>query len=261
MENNNNGVTIGVKRERKQGNNKKNTGAGSRGESEKDAHIITERERRKKMRNMFSGLHALLPQVPPKADKITIVDGAVNYIKSLEQTLHDLQQRKLQITKPPPPPPSQKASTTVSFNDSFIINDSNMVINDHYNGISDREEVPPEFQTWTSANVILNVYGEAAQISICTPSAAGTNKIAGRGVFSVVCSVLEKYNIDVLTAHVASMSHRRRMFMLQVRHRGRENIGAVAQGNFGEAISVEGIYKDAANEMISCLSCFSSMVN
>lgn len=35
-------------------------------ESEHEIHIWTERERRKKMRNMFSGLHALLPQFPAK---------------------------------------------------------------------------------------------------------------------------------------------------------------------------------------------------
>lgn len=33
---------------------------------ENEMHIVTERERRKKMRNMFSNLHALLPQLSPK---------------------------------------------------------------------------------------------------------------------------------------------------------------------------------------------------
>lgn len=36
------------------------------GESEHEMHIWTERERRKKMRNMFSSLHSLLPQLPAK---------------------------------------------------------------------------------------------------------------------------------------------------------------------------------------------------
>ncbi|KAF3791597.1 Transcription factor [Nymphaea thermarum] len=34
--------------------------------SEHEVHIFTERERRKKMRSMFSNLHALLPHLPPK---------------------------------------------------------------------------------------------------------------------------------------------------------------------------------------------------
>lgn len=41
-------------------------GGGGGAESDHEIHIWTERERRKKMRNMFSSLHALLPQLPPK---------------------------------------------------------------------------------------------------------------------------------------------------------------------------------------------------
>ncbi|KAG8368401.1 hypothetical protein BUALT_Bualt15G0041700 [Buddleja alternifolia] len=42
---------------------------GGGGESDDhELHIWTERERRKKMRNMFSNLHALLPHLPPKAN-------------------------------------------------------------------------------------------------------------------------------------------------------------------------------------------------
>ena len=36
------------------------------GDSDHEIHIWTERERRKKMRNMFANLHALLPQLPSK---------------------------------------------------------------------------------------------------------------------------------------------------------------------------------------------------
>ena len=38
------------------------------GESDHDIHIWTERERRKKMRNMFSSLHELLPHIPSKVN-------------------------------------------------------------------------------------------------------------------------------------------------------------------------------------------------
>lgn len=48
-------------------------GGGGGGESDDhEMHIWTERERRKKMRNMFANLHALLPQLPPKVITITI---------------------------------------------------------------------------------------------------------------------------------------------------------------------------------------------
>lgn len=43
---------------------------GKGGESDHETHIWTERERRKKMRTMFSNLHALLPQLPPKVNII-----------------------------------------------------------------------------------------------------------------------------------------------------------------------------------------------
>ncbi|KAL6215476.1 hypothetical protein ACLB2K_014906 [Fragaria x ananassa] len=71
-----------------------------------------ERERRKKMKDMFSSLHAFLPQLPAKfvvfqvnnicmlfitdvqADHCTIVDEAVRYIRSPEDTLQTAQKQK-----------------------------------------------------------------------------------------------------------------------------------------------------------------------
>ena len=41
-------------------------GGGGAGDSDHEMHIWTERERRKKMRDMFASLHALVPQLPPK---------------------------------------------------------------------------------------------------------------------------------------------------------------------------------------------------
>jgi hypothetical protein len=43
------------------------------GESDHEIHIWTERERRKKMRNMFANLHALLPQLPAKVKVILLL--------------------------------------------------------------------------------------------------------------------------------------------------------------------------------------------
>ncbi|KAI5385592.1 transcription factor bHLH95 [Lathyrus oleraceus] len=50
-------------------------------DSRHEMHIWNERERRKKIRNMFASLHALLPDLPSKVDKSTIVDAAVKEIK------------------------------------------------------------------------------------------------------------------------------------------------------------------------------------
>lgn len=55
------------------GNEAKSGGGGGGGvESDHEVHIWTERERRKKMRNMFANLHALLPQLPPKVIIVAI---------------------------------------------------------------------------------------------------------------------------------------------------------------------------------------------
>lgn len=54
------------KKKKRSGGGGDDEGKGGGGDSDHELHIWTERERRKKMRNMFSGLHALLPHLPPK---------------------------------------------------------------------------------------------------------------------------------------------------------------------------------------------------
>ena len=66
---------------------------------------------------------------------------------------------------------------------------------------------PVHFQTWTSSNVVLNICGDEAQISICS--------LKNPGLFTTICYVLEKHNVEVLSAHVSSDCNRS-MFMIQV---------------------------------------------
>lgn len=59
-----------------QGNNDEAAGGGGKGgELDHELHIWTERERRKRMRSMFSNLQALLPQLPPKVPNFSIPLG------------------------------------------------------------------------------------------------------------------------------------------------------------------------------------------
>lgn len=53
------------------------------------------------------------------------------------------------------------------------------------------------FDTWSSRNVVLNICGNEASFNLCCPK----DKL---GVFTTVCYLLEKYNIEVLFANVSS---------------------------------------------------------
>ncbi|OEL13031.1 hypothetical protein BAE44_0025950 [Dichanthelium oligosanthes] len=57
-------------------------------------NTITERERRRRMRDMFSTLHTLMSHVPKKADNVTLVGETIDYIRALEKTKIQLEKRK-----------------------------------------------------------------------------------------------------------------------------------------------------------------------
>ncbi|KAI8532800.1 hypothetical protein RHMOL_Rhmol11G0242700 [Rhododendron molle] len=225
----------------------------SGGESDHEIHIWTERERRKKMRNMFSNLHALLPQLPPKADKSTIVDEAVNYIRTLQQTLQKLQRKKLErlhgvapinyepslVTPQKLAIDSREAFVADQVSSSNLANTSTPANSNSSNSVLPFvSRFPPIFQTWTSQNVILNVCGEQAQINICAPKKPG--------LFAAICYVLEKHKIDVVSAHVSS-DQNWTMLMIQAHAR-------IAHDQLPEAFPVEEIYKQAAGEIMLWLS-------
>ncbi|KAI3873769.1 hypothetical protein MKX03_009854 [Papaver bracteatum] len=205
------------------------------GESDHEIHILTERERRKNMRNMFSNLHALLPQLPAKADKSTIVDEAVNYIKTLQHSLQKLQKQRLEmliggggggLTLTTPTvleyEPSSSSlvlasnSPTSNTKEAFLadqagpssaslnIKSSSSVINDNMTFSS---SAPNNYLsvTWSSPNVVLSVNGDDAQISVCAPRKPG--------LLTTSCYVLEKHKLEVVTAHVSSDCYRS-MFMI-----------------------------------------------
>ncbi|KAL6850382.1 hypothetical protein ACP4OV_021009 [Aristida adscensionis] len=56
--------------------------------------IVSERDRRNRMSDMYCNLHALLPHVPEKIDKASLVAEAIVYIRSLEKTVAQLERRK-----------------------------------------------------------------------------------------------------------------------------------------------------------------------
>ncbi|GMN37652.1 hypothetical protein TIFTF001_006996 [Ficus carica] len=242
---------------------------GGGGESDHEIHIWTERERRKKMRNMFANLHALLPRLPPKADKSTIVDEAVNCIRNLQQTLQKLQKQKMEKlqgdattsfnTCEPSKMNQQKVAcnddTREAFladhqggssNDLVTINGSSSNINPSNNLVipaAVSHPAPVMFQTWTSSNVVLNICGEQAHISICSPKKPG--------LLTAICYVLEKYKITVVSAQISSDANRS-MYMIHAHHAS--NTGASDQ--FLEAFKnpVEEAFKQAVGEIMIWVS-------
>ncbi|XVF39902.1 hypothetical protein PTKIN_Ptkin01aG0070100 [Pterospermum kingtungense] len=246
---------VGQKRSRKGGSKKLQGKANGdcgdvRDKSEHDMHIWTERERRKKMRNMFSSLHALLPQLPPKADKSTIVDEAVTYIKSLQQTLQTLQKQKLEKLR--------SSSTVVDYDQSSIITSQVQGTESREAFLTDQGPInnypmdidvsptfpakvsPACFQTWFSPNVVINMCGDDAQISVCSPRKPG--------ILTTILYILEKHQLEVVSAHISSDQHRS-MYMLHVHAGG-------ASDQFLEALSVEETFKLAAGELnLWLLSC------
>ncbi|XP_057964658.1 transcription factor bHLH95-like [Malania oleifera] len=222
-------------------------------ESDHDMHIWTERERRKKMRDMFSTLHALLPQLPPKADKSTIVDEATKYIKTLQQTLEKLQkkqqerrqgERSIVNCREPSKIEIRKKVLSINSRESFMadhVSSANLSITEKNS--SNLLSVSPSpspvmFQTWTSSNVILNICGGDAHISVCSPKK--------HGLLTTICFVLEKYNIEVVSAHISSDNHRS-MYMIQAHASG-------ASDKFLEKFIVEEIYKKAVGEIMLWIS-------
>ncbi|XVF67557.1 hypothetical protein PTKIN_Ptkin10aG0130900 [Pterospermum kingtungense] len=214
-------------------------------ESEHEMHIWTERERRKKMRNMFANLHALLPQLSPKADKSTIVDEAVNHIKTLQQTLQKLQKQKLERLQDgainfgcdqPSLMMTSAQNQALDSRESFL---ADRVSSKFLNPLSGSYQCPVLFQTWTSSNVVLNICGNEAQISVCSPKKPG--------LFAVICNILEKHKLEVVSAHVSSSSTQS-MFMIQAHASGASN------NQLSEAVQVEEMFKQAAAEMMFWVS-------
>ncbi|KAK4424205.1 Transcription factor [Sesamum alatum] len=234
---------------------KKKRGGGQQGggdgeSDDHELHIWTERERRKKMRNMFASLHSLIPHLPARADKSTIVDEAVLYIKKLEITLSELERQKAQILKGKSANPTAcdlsmittpQQNLPIQSREAFLAeqgstSNKSAVAVANPSSLNPLFEFPAAtFRTWTSPNVILNVCGRDAHISISSPKKPG--------LFTPIFFVLEKYKLEVVSAQVSS-ARDRRMCMIHARANG-----GVEQ--FPETLClVEEIFKQAAVEIM-----------
>lgn len=222
-----------------------------RGESSSHVmHIWTERERRKKMRNMFSTLQSLLPDVPPKADKSGVVEEAVKYIKALEDTVQRLEKQKLEKLKGSNSLPSITGSSKqamLSTREKFIA-DQVSAINHNNNHLamertnrrtSSSHLLPAIIQTWSSANVVLNVCGDDGQFVIYGPKKLG--------LFANICSVLDKHRLEAVFVHISSEANCS-TYVIQACLVNR------ASHKLLEVFTVEERYKQAAGEIMMLVS-------
>ncbi|XP_021887311.1 transcription factor bHLH95-like, partial [Carica papaya] len=187
-------------------------------EANHESHLWTERERRKKMKNMFDNLHGLMltnprgmmRHVPQKADKITIVDEAVTWIKGLQQDVQKLEARKeLEKRKRESQDPITAHKLAMDSTQPTLIDQPSYGNNNNNNNIVPEftNPTPVGFKVWFSENLNLNICGDEAQISLCS--------VKKQGLFTAICSVLEKHKLELLSASVPSDSNRR-MTMMQV---------------------------------------------
>ncbi|XP_020236627.1 transcription factor bHLH95 [Cajanus cajan] len=191
------------------------SGEGTNGkylDSDHEMHLSIERERRKKMNDMYSSLQALLPPRPSKADKSTIVDEAVNYIKDLEQTREKLEKQK-----------QEKSQSASALKQIMATSSSNAL------PVPEKQQVAFD-RTWAASNMVMNISGDEAQISICTAHKPG--------LMTHIASVLENHNIDVISATISANGNGKTS-MIQVH-------GKQASG----ANSVEETYKQVAEEIM-----------
>ncbi|KAL3843914.1 hypothetical protein ACJIZ3_001317 [Penstemon smallii] len=203
---------------------KEKKGGGGGGEDpDHELHIWTERERRKKMRNMFSGLHALLPHLPKKADKSSIVSEAVQEIKKLEQTVEELEKKKIEKLHGVHQKQSREA----------FLADQVSAMNNSNNSVPNQLEFPAVFKTWATQNVILSVSGRDAHINVCGPKKPG--------LLTALLFVLEKYKLDVVSAQVSSDPHR---FMYMI------HTSASGVHQFSQAFLLEEMYKQVTAEIM-----------
>ncbi|KAK9077180.1 hypothetical protein SSX86_005516 [Deinandra increscens subsp. villosa] len=217
-----------------------------------EMHIWTERERRKKMRDMFHQLHGLMPHLPQKADKSAVVDEAVRYIKTLQQTLQRLETKKLERLYGPSPkttttsPVQPRGPSSINTRESFIADQGSSTgiigkISPSSSTSSFPLCSPKVFQTWVSSNVTLNVCGRDALMSICS--------FRKHGMLTAICFVLKKHKLEIVSAQISS-DESKSLFMIHAQ--------ANACDQFMETFHYDKIYKQAASEITHWLNSKSS---
>ncbi|KAK3154317.1 hypothetical protein QOZ80_2BG0188990 [Eleusine coracana subsp. coracana] len=189
-------------------------GGGATNAGDKAAQqVLYQREQRARVNKMYDELISLVPTVNKKTDKATIVGETIGFIKQLEGTLQKLEEQKLQklvhtrqaaaaadlvagsSSSAAPPDAAQGAQQILPQGASWLAKKK-----PEQSGVVAAAPPPIGFQTWSEDNIVLNVAGDKAQISVCVPRRLG--------VLTMVLSVMEKYHIDVIGVQVGGDAER-----------------------------------------------------
>ncbi|KAI4367609.1 hypothetical protein MLD38_023328 [Melastoma candidum] len=200
-------------------------------EQEYEVHLQTERERRKKMKDRFNELHDLIPNIPSKAGKSTIVEEATEYIKKLEETLKNLEEKKERKVQSMQSDITLQSKATSQSREEFIAN--HVSSNSCSNVSLPSLPYPATFHTWTSSNITLSVCGNSAHLSICSPRKPRA--------FTSLCFILEKYGIEVMTSSLFACADKLLFNLL---------LASQSSGSSGNQSPMEEMYKQATEEII-----------
>jgi hypothetical protein len=183
-----------------------------------------------------------------QVDKATVVGEAVSYIRSLENTLKNLERLKQdriraqqlaagascsraapQPAPPQPPAPPAPAALTReavladmvhSWNAqedimtelraaaSAVVSGAPRAVGGSSSSSSSAPAATPALQTWSGRNIVVCIGGSDAFINLCTPRRPG--------MLTRLLQVLERHRISVMAATISS-DHNRSFFSIQAR--------------------------------------------
>ncbi|CAN6251855.1 unnamed protein product [Urochloa humidicola] len=211
-------------------------------DGELKVQIIMERQRRRQMKDMFNTLQDLMPHVPKKVDKVTLVGETINYIKALEQIKANLERKKKErdLARLATATAKQTSMPVRTAHGMAALSDGWGPVLRQQHAAPAAAAAPPRgpdgFQTWSTPKVVLSVLGNnEAVINVCVPRQPH--------MLTLVLSVLSKYGIEVISMQVGA-DGAGSLFAIYTR----------VNGAGGENPSAENIYKLAVSEIMVWLS-------
>ncbi|GJM86491.1 hypothetical protein PR202_ga02355 [Eleusine coracana subsp. coracana] len=173
-------------------------------ESQRMTHIAVERNRRRQMNEYLAVLRALMPEAyVQRGDQASIVGGAIEFVKELEQQLQSLEAQKQTLVHQPNPTPdampmpmqatSGSAATTPTccVESTTTSNCSSSVTEDHHQQQQQQApDAPPPFARFFAYPQYAWRHGG----SVTTAAAAGEESGGARpGVADVEVSLVESH--------------------------------------------------------------------